>query len=355
MATTSEEQVLFISIPTLILSFCSFLASCYLFISCHFMKRLHDIRTKWLDLSSSRLHGNNGTRASLSHVSRQSKVSSHDPLLFLMSDEYNEESICWEKPALIMHHVKYMSVFDALLSLFIFNRYLLSFFNININNRHISMIIYQFSLCGTVFWYFIISFNLFRFVFGLNSDTNFDKIKLFDTLFVSVMISICTFLPSIIDINNDKLFNSFLYIPILIIILFILFLLLSVILKWYKNNENDKCCKLLNVFCLKTDYIFGGISLNDSKIVHRLFVFSFIFICIWIIPLIIQLIQITTTKSINHVVLIALNEYALSLIGSANLIIWSRSKNFRSFITSYYDIIEFKENHHNKQNIDFNI
>eukprot|EP00484_Ammonia_sp_Unknown_P002344 CAMPEP_0197074784 /NCGR_PEP_ID=MMETSP1384-20130603/211283_1 /TAXON_ID=29189 /ORGANISM="Ammonia sp." /LENGTH=141 /DNA_ID=CAMNT_0042513625 /DNA_START=531 /DNA_END=956 /DNA_ORIENTATION=- len=122
---------------------------------------------------------------------------------------------------------------------------------------------------------------------------------------------------------------------------FIVFLLLSVLIKWFKDNESERC-RMCHILCLKTDYVFGGITTNDSMIVSRLTQFSLVFLLLWMVPLVNQFGRMMDGRD-GHLALVAVSHWSISLIGTANCVIWSRSKNFKSFMTSYQDLREMDD------------
>ena len=163
------------------------------------------------------------------------------------------------------------------------------------------------------------------------------------------MIIICSFLPAIIDMNNNKtnIFNVFAFSIIVITMLFILFIHISLL---FKDRDKCYCC------CLNTNYIFGGVSVSHSSIFHRLFVISVVFIAIWIIPGYFNYIQFAHGNTTN-IALIAVNNYAISSIGLCNCLIWAKSKNFKSVFSSYHEMVEM-ENENRKNSVcyqNFNI
>ena len=118
---------------------------------------------------------------------------------------------------------------------------------------------------------------------------------------------------------RDPIYYLTLYIPVLIAVLFALFLLICVWIKFFNTYKNQR---------------LAGMGIQDSIIIKRLTLFTIVFIFVWITPLSDRLYTVITNKDAPFWLTVC-HHCGVGLIGLGNAFIWANSKQFQSFTQSY--------------------
>ena len=313
-----------------------------------------------------------------------------------------DERYYWEKPELIIHHIFWMSFCDVLIAIWGLIVWIPQIFDpshSNENNLHYIIvdnnkacyvfgILAQLAGTGTIVWYIMVSWRIFVILFNVplncEQSNSIAKTNRIHSIIAWSIVIIATVIPMVdnaygrlIDSNYDQecwihkpIYQLCILIPITVAILFALFLLIAVYIRYsdsgnnnYNNNNHNNnnntvyftnynsggngCCCGLCEKARKSS--FDGLSTADEQIVKRLTLFSVVFIVSWVGVVVSRTYELVT-GNISPYWLVLIHHVCVNGIGMGNAYVWSSSKNFQTISTGWKQIKNVSGN--NKQNDD---
>ena len=308
-----------------------------------------------------------------------------------------------EKPQMITHHIFWLSLFDIIFSTCAIILWCQSVFNNEFLTTDklrciITDFISTFAMAGVILWYFMVAWWLFTIIFNIcpsfysasnggitkitrmgstassirsgvgspklssyndNYNGNFNHVARCHTIIVLILVCAIAVVPLVFnqygrnaigqcDFKND-FWQLIIYGPTVFVILFSLFLMIVVWIRYCFNCLCDYCCcccccsNRSSKISIANDY--GYLKLQNEYIAKRLTMFTFGFLLVWscsvVVKVTIALTDITEDDLPDW--LNILRHFTLALNGCVNAYIWSKSQYFESFKESYVRLNDDKQ------------